>query len=147
MQTLTACMRPLNDALRTAYPHTEVDLQHDRVAENLLASQHLHRGVTPLADWKRTTKITVGETHIPFSLRMGRAVALLPDGTLRLRWMLLVGIDGVMGATFSQQDRGEFAAPVGSVQQDEMIEQFVAQLSDRLQAATKAFADALPEVI
>lgn len=147
MQTLTERMRPLNEALRGAYPHTEVDIQHDRLAENLLSSEHLHWGVTPVAEWKRTTKITVGEDHSPFSLRMARAVILLPDGMLRLRWMLLVGLDGVMGSEFSEQDGGEFAARAGSVQQDEMIGQFVAQLGDRLQAATKAFAEALPEVV
>jgi serine/threonine protein kinase len=146
MQTLTERMRPLNDALRAAYPHTEVDIQHDRIAETLLSSKHLHWGVTPLAEWKRTTKITVGEDHSPFSLRIARAVVLLPDGTLRLRWMLLVGLDGMMGSTFSAQDSGEFAAPVGSVQQAEMIEQFVARLGDQLQAATTAFADALPNL-
>lgn len=146
MQSLTERIRPLNDALRAAYAHTEVDIQHDQLTENLLSSKHLHWGVTPLLDLKRTTKITVGESHFPFSLRMARAVILLPDGTLRLRWMLLVGRDRVMGSEFSETDGGTFSAPVGSVQQDEMIEQFVVQLSTRLQDATKAFADALPDL-
>lgn len=147
MKRLTERMRPLNEALLAAYARTEAEIQYDQTVENLLSVKHLHWGVTPLADWKRTTKISIGESHHPFSLRMARAVILLPDGTLRLRWLLLVGTDGIIGTTFSDRDAGEFSAPVGSVQQDEMIEQFVAQLGARLRVATKAFADALPDVV
>lgn len=145
MQTLTERVRPLNDQLRELYSQAEVDLQHDQLTQTLLSSKHLHWGVTPVVEWMRTTKITINDSgHHPFSLRMARSLRLLPDGDLHLRWLLFVGPDGVMGQTFSAQSE-DSSAPVGSVQQEEMIERFVADLGDHLPQAVQAFVDALPE--
>lgn len=145
MQALTERVRPLNDQLRELYVQTEVDLQYDQLTENLLSSKHLHWGVTPLVQWMRTTKITINETgHLPFSLRMARSLTVLPDGNIHLRWLLLVGLDGVMGSDFSAQGE-DFSAPVGSVQEQEMIERFAAELGANLPKAVQAFVHALPE--
>jgi hypothetical protein len=93
----------------------------------------------------RTTKITIsGESRLPFSLRMARSLCLLPDGTLHLRWLLIVGLDRGIGNSFSARN-DEFSAPVGSVQQDEMIDRFAADLGAHLPAAVQALVDALPD--
>ena len=132
MQILTERVRPLNDQLRELYPQTEVDLQYDQLTQTLLSSKHLHWGVTPIVEWMRTTKITINDSgHFPFSLRMARSLWLLPNRNLHLRWLLFVGPDGVMGQNFSAQSE-DFSAPVGSVQQQEMIERFVFELRDHL---------------
>ena len=145
MQALTERVRPMNDQLRELYPQVEIELQYDQLTQNLLSSKHLHYGITPIVEWMRTTKITIsGERRLPFSLRMARSLCLLPDGTLHLRWLLIVGLDRGIGNSFSARN-DEFSAPVGSVQQDEMIDRFAADLGAHLPAAVQALVDALPD--
>jgi hypothetical protein len=145
MRTITERMRPLNDQLRELYPQTEVELQYDQLTKNLLSVKHYQHRTKPIVEWLRTTKITISDSRrLPFSLRMGRCLYVLPDGTIHLRWMLLVGMERMMGSNFSKQS-DDYSAPVGSVQQDEMIGKFMTDLGDHLSQAVKAFVDALPD--
>lgn len=145
VRTLAQRSRSLNEELRALYPGTEVDLQLDEIAHNLLSAKHTYWRVTPLFEWIRTTKVSIGNQHRrEFSLRMARSVLLLPDGMLHMRWLLLVGVDSIGGARFDTKS-DDYPAPVGSVQQDEMINQFVADLSGRLPEAVQAFVEAFPD--
>jgi len=83
MQTLTDRMRPVNDALRAAYPHTQIDVQHDQIAENLLSSKHLHWGVTSDSTCGvEADHEDLGDSHSPFSCSPAPASCDTPHAQL-----------------------------------------------------------------
>jgi hypothetical protein len=68
---------------------------------------------------------------------MGRCLELLESGVLLGRWLLFVGPERSAGAAFNEERR-DYEAPVGTVEQASMLEQLVADLASRLPAAVEA---------
>ncbi len=52
-----------------------------------------------LVHWTRTSTISAG-APIPYMLRVGRGVELIEDGTVVVRAMIDLGLDGVMHTDF-----------------------------------------------
>jgi hypothetical protein len=74
---------------------------------------------------------------------MGRCVELTADGRLLAHWMLDVGLVKSSGNDMHEYRRG-YEAPVGSVEQELMLERFVTDLRDRLDVALAVFAEKAP---
>jgi hypothetical protein len=74
---------------------------------------------------------------------MGRSVELTEDGRLLARWMLTVGMVKVSGSDFYETGV-DYQAAVGSIEQEGMLERFVADLSERLRTALAVFAEKGP---
>ena len=143
VRSLRERAQPLNDALRDVHPGVQIDLSADELTDTMLVKQHSHRRHTTLFSWVRCSTISVGEEHWPFVLQMGRCLELLDDGMLHARWMLHVGPARAAGSDLLDTSE-DFNAPVGSVQQEEMLDQFVADLRGRLAEALKVFVEKIP---
>ncbi len=140
LRALQERIRPLNDALRQFDPEARIDAIDDKLTSNILGTRHSHRGREPLFRWVRCSILTVGEEHWPYGLRMGRCVELLDDGTLVAQWLLSVGPMRAAGSDFNREGR-EFEAPVGTVQQEEMLDRFAADLRSALSEALTVLVD------
>jgi hypothetical protein len=143
VRSLRERSRPLNDALRDVHPGVQIDGMADELTDTMLVKRFTHRAQTSLFAWVRCSTISVGEEHWPFVLQMGRCLELLDDGTLHARWMLHVGPERASGSDLIESS-DDFNAPVGSVQQEEMLDQFVADLRSHLAEALKLFVEKIP---
>ena len=132
--------RPLNDALRELDSEARVDTTDDELTNNVLGTRHSHWGRETLFRWLRCSSLAVGPDHWAYGLRMGRCVELLDDGTLVAQWLLVVGPMRGAGSDFHREGRN-FEAPVGTVQQEEMLDRFVADLRAQLTEALTIFVD------
>lgn len=140
LQDLTA---PLNASLKELYPRALVDSQSDKMTQNLLtADRRYHHDL--LFRWQRCTFLAPFERVASTSLRMSRALELYDDGKLYLLLMVHVGPEGTMGSYFDSQIEIR-SAPVGSVEQEKMLEDGVRDLADALRAAIDVFVENQPE--
>ena len=133
--------RSLNEALRDVHPRAEID-GRDKLTENVLTGRGGWQGAATVFSWVRCSSIATGEIS-PYALRMGRSVELTEDSRLRAGWMLTVGNVKTSGSDFDET-RNDYAAPVGSIEQERMLERFIVELGARLQAALAVFAENAP---
>ncbi len=140
LQELTA---PLNQALKNLSARTEIDSATDKMTTNLLTS----RGGfgSPQVDfrWHRCTILAPLDRPVSMTLRMGRSLELLDDGSLVLHLMVDVGPDGVMATNFNWHPSA-CSAPVGTVEAEQMLEDGVRGLTDALREGIGVFVDQLP---
>ena len=141
LRTLQTRTRPLNDALRAVHPRAETD-GHDKLSQNTLGTRRSFPMTEIVWSWVRCSSIATGEIS-PYALRMGRCVELTGDGRLLAHWMLDVGSVKTSGNDMHEYGR-DYEAPVGSVEQELMLERFVADLRDRLDVALAVFAEKAP---
>jgi serine/threonine protein kinase len=139
LQELTA---PLNDGLKNLYRRTVVDSQSDKMTNNILKSHH--HGQDLLFRWQRCTFVAPFNRPGSTTLRMSRCLELFDDGTLRLRLMVHVGPEGVMGTFFDSQFEVR-SAPVGSVEAEKMLEDGVRDISEALKTAVDVFVEKQPD--
>ncbi len=129
----------LNDALRQVDDHAEIDAMGVQLIENILGKRHSHHGRATSFQWVRCSSILSGEEVWRHMLRMGRCVEFLDDGLLLARWMLFVGPERSAGSNFHEMKGYE--APVGSIEQSRMLDQFVSELAELLPMALGTFVD------
>lgn len=141
VRSLQERTRPLNDALRDVHPRAQID-GRDKLSENVLSARRTQPGMEIVFSWVRCTSIATGEVS-PYALRMGRSVELTEAGRLLAHGMLAVGRVTTSGSDFYETGE-DYAAPVGSIEQERMLERFVVELGDRLQAALAVFAENAP---
>jgi hypothetical protein len=135
---------PLNKGLKELYPRTQVDLATDELTHNLLRT-HPGFGQQEVAfRWHRCTLVAPFDRTAAPTLRMGRSLELISDGSLKLHLMVHVGPEGVFGNYFNWQF-AERSAPVGSVEAEKMLEEGVDELSNALKEGVDAFVEHLPD--
>ena len=78
------------------------------------------------------------------TLRMGRSLELMEDGTLNLHLMVNVGPDGVIATMFDWR-RPMASAMVGTVEAEQMLDDGVRELVEQLQRGIDVFVDQLPD--
>lgn len=140
LQELTG---PLNQALRDVHPRAELDAMDDRFTQNILRTPRHTSAPDVLFRWQRCSRVGSGPAHWRYTLRMGRSIELIADGTLILRAFVDVGERHLGGRDFHWQS-GDWSAPVGSVQADRMLQEGVTELAEQLPAALDVFVDNLP---
>jgi hypothetical protein len=134
-------MRPLNDALRELHPGAQID-GTDRLTENVLATRHALGTPEIVFSHFRCSSIATGEIS-PYALRVGRGFELASDGTLLGHWMLDVGPVRTSRTDMHVVGR-DYEAPVGSIEQEQMLDRFVADLSARLGDAVAILVEKAP---
>lgn len=135
--------QPLLDALLELDPRAKLDT-NDELMKNVLTSVHgARRHQDVLMRWLRFSVVAAGDVHRPYGLRMGCCLDLFEDGTLQAKWMLVVGPIRTAGSDF-HQERRDFEAPVGSIQQDEMLDRYVEDLQVNLIQALGVFVEKAP---
>lgn len=144
-RTVQERSRPLIDQLRGLYPNVEVG-GYEKMSETLLMVDHIRWAQKPEEQWSRTVRVIIGDGNPANSLklRMGQACVLYADGTLYLKWQLHVGWD--YGGPMGFREDKLLEAPVGSIQQEQMIDQSLSSLAEGLVAAVTALAKAAPDL-
>lgn len=92
--------------------------------------------------WVRCSMLVTGQVS-PYGLRMGRSIELTADGRLLARWMLDVSRFRTAGTDFNEIRR-DYEAPVGSVEQERMLDRFARDLGQQLPKALAVFAENAP---
>lgn len=141
VRNLQVRTRPLNEALKSLSARTEVDSATDKMTTNLLKSHGWGRRSD--FRWQRCTVVQPLEGPVTMTLRMGRSLELMEDGTLNLHLMVHVGPDGVMGTNFNWR-RPMASAMVGTVEAEQMLAEGVRELVEQLQEGINVFVDQLP---
>lgn len=145
IRSLQERSKPLIEQLRGLYPNVYVG-GYDKMSETLLMLDHVRWGQKPEHQWSQPVRVVIGGDNLANSLKLHMALAsvLYSDGTLYLKWILYVGWD--YGGSTRFRDEKLVSAPVGSIQQEKMIDEFLASLAERLVEAVKALAAAVPDL-
>jgi len=141
LQKLTA---PLNQALKNLSDKTTIDSATDKMTANILKSSGGHGGPHVEFRWHRCTLVVPLDEPAPMTLRMGRSLELLNDGSLVLHLMVHVGPDGVMGPAYNWE-RPVAAAPVSTVEADQMLQDGARELAHALRGGIDYLVDQLPD--
>lgn len=143
IRRLTEMVTPFNAALREIHPQAEIDIMGDRLSQNLVLS-HEHSGSpTFLLRWQRCSKIGGGQSFRRYVLRMARGVELEEGGDIVVRFMVDVGLDGVMQTDYNWNSDA-YRAPVDSIATDRALEQGAADLGVHLQEGLRVFEEHIP---
>lgn len=144
IQELTA---PLNDALKRLSAQTEIDSSTDKMTMNILRNHGGFGGPGVAFRWQRCTLVAPLDRPVSMTLRMGRSLELLDDGSLVLHLMVHVGHEGVMGTNFIWQlPVGSIrSAPVGSVEAEQMLDDGVRALAEAVKQGIDVFVEELPD--
>jgi hypothetical protein len=140
LQELT---RPLNDALKSVHPRPEIDVMDDKFSQNILKSLDHIGGPDVAWRWQRCTRIGSGPDHHRYTLRMGRGLELLADGALIMRSFIDVGYPMLSGTDYQWQAQPR-TAPAGSVEAERMLEDGVAEFTEKLREALETFVEKMP---
>jgi serine/threonine protein kinase len=144
IRTVQERSKPLIEQLRGLYPNVEVG-GYDKMSETLLMLDHIRWAEKPEHEWSRAVLVVIGDNPAnSLKLLMAQASVLYSDGTLFLKWILYVGWDYGGGTRFSEEKL--LSAPVGSIQQEKMIDEALSSLAERLVEAVKALAEAVPDL-
>ncbi len=135
-------VRPLDAGLREIHPGADIAGQGDRLTENRLKTIDAMGEPEIVWSWIRCSRLASGPEYSQYVLRMGRGLELREDGRLILRTLLDVGLDGVGGSDFWWES-DERSAPVGTVEQERMLEEGVEELQNKLHEALAAFAESV----
>lgn len=135
---------PLNEELKRLDPRAKIDLQTDEMTRNLLKGRYYEEKV--IWEWRRCTIVAPLDKPTSPSLRMSRALELLDDGSLHLYLMVFVGPSGVMGSYFSWALQQPAAAPVGSIQAEQMLESGIQELAKALEKGVESCVDHTPDL-
>lgn len=128
--------RPLNEAMKAADPRAEINV-NDRFVQERLKLVEYAGSPTVLFHWTRATKIAAG-SRLPYVLRMGRGIELIEDGSLGIKALLDLGMEGLQGEILWTDER---RAPVGSTQQESVLQDIVAELAEQLKSGLLKFAE------
>lgn len=140
LQEMTA---PLNAALKSLYERAIIDMQSDQLTQNLLKSGG-YWGHTVAWRWQRCSILAPHDGPMTTTLRMGRCLELLEDGTLRLHAMVNVGPEGVMG-TYYNSTLEVRDAPAGSIEAEKMLRLGVDDLTTALASGIDVFIEHVPD--
>lgn len=140
LQELTT---PLNEALKNLSARTEIDSATDKMTTNLLTSRGGFGSPQVEFRWHRCTIVAPVDRPVSMTLRMGRSLELLDDGSLILHLMVHVGPDGVMATNYDWHP-SICSAPVGTVEAERMLQDGVRELTDALRDGIRVFVDQLP---
>ena len=139
LQELTA---PLNDALKSLYPRTQIDSMTDKLTQNTV--QSLRPGQQVIFRWQRCTLVAPFDRASSTTLRLSRSLELLDNGLIVLNLLLLVSPKATMGNYFNWQS-GDRAAAAGSIEAEKMLEDAVGELSEALKQGIEVFVERLPD--
>jgi serine/threonine protein kinase len=144
IRTVQERSKPLIEQLRGLYPNVEVG-GYDKMSETLLMLDHIRWAEKPEHEWSRAVLVVIGDNPAnSLKVHMAQASVLYSDGTLFVKWILYVGWDYGGGTSF--RDEKLLSAPVGSIQQEKMIDEALSSLAERLVEAVKALAEAVPDL-
>ncbi len=141
---LQELVQHLNDALLQIMPRAEIGISGDPSARTLLhAAGSFGR---ELVVWKfdRTSRISVGERHFPFDFSFGVGLDLTEGGTVVFHSFVLAANRGVMGSDYFWQSQ-PVNAPAGSVAAERMLEERIAELTEKFKVGIKVFAEKAAE--
>jgi serine/threonine protein kinase len=127
---------PLNEAIKNADPRAKINVIDPQVQSHLKLLEHMS-SPNVLFHWTRASLISMG-SPLPYVMRMGRGVELIEDGTVILRVMIDIGMDGVMHTDMHWTDQR--VAPIGSTQQEVALQELVAALAEQLNIGLQTFA-------
>ena len=144
VRKLQAQTKPLNDALKSLSARTEIDSATDKLTTNMLKSHGGFARTQSVFRWHRCTIVQPLDGRVTMTLRMGRSLELMDDGTLNLHLMVDVGPDGVMTTMFNWH-RPMASAMVGTVEAEQMLDDGVRELVEQLQRGIEVFVDQLPD--
>ena len=143
LQELT---KPLNEGLQSLYPSTKIDFD-DAMTRNIFQQYHFQgRDREVVFKWQRCTLVAPYDGPMTLTLRMGRHLALLRDGSLFFHTMIHVGPEGVAGTEFHWSSKFE-SARVGSAESEKMLEDGILELSVQLKKALEVFIEKLPNQV
>jgi len=143
VRTLQRLTAPLNEALKELSSRAEIDSSTDKLTINILKS-HIGWGTPVEFRWQRCTVVAPLDRPMSTTLRMGRSLELMENGTLVLHLMVDVGPEGVMGTDFNWRSPGA-TAQVGSIEAEQMLGDGVRELTDELRHGIKVFVEKLPD--
>jgi serine/threonine protein kinase len=132
---------PLNETLKAADPRAKVSVV-DQLTDGWLKTLEVMGAPEVLFHWTRASTISAGEP-IPYMLRVGRGIELLEDGSLVIRTIIDLGLDGVM-QTDMHWAGAERVVPVGSTEQELALQEATAELAEQLGIALTTFAQNTP---
>jgi serine/threonine protein kinase len=144
VRNLQARTKPLNEALKSLSARTEVDSATDKLTMNLLKSHGGLGSDQSVFRWHRCTVVQPLDRPVTMTLRMGRSLELMEDGTLNLHLMVHVGPEGVMATTFNWHPPVA-SAMVGTVEAEQMLDEGVRDLVEQLQQGVDVFVEHLPD--
>lgn len=144
VRNLQARTKPLNEALKSLSARTEVDSATDKLTTNLLKSHGGWGSAQSTFRWHRCTLVQPLDGPVPMTLRMGRSLELMEDGTLNLHLMVHVGPEGVMATMFNWHP-SVASAMVGTVEAEQMLDEGVRELVEQLQQGVDVFVEHLPD--
>jgi serine/threonine protein kinase len=133
---------PLNEALKSLYPRTQIDSMTDELTQNTVRS--LRPGQRVTFRWQRCTLVAPFDHASSTTLRLSRSLELLDNGLIVLNLLVLVSPKGTMGNYFNWES-GDRAATVGSIEAETMLEGAVSELSEALRQGIDIFVEHLPD--
>jgi serine/threonine protein kinase len=136
IRRLEELVAPLNETLKAADPRARLGVI-DSYTDRMLRFPEVMGSPEVALHWTRTSMLTAG-THLPYVLRMGRGVELVDDGTVVIRAMLDIGLEGVTSDV--HWTAPERQVPVGSAEQEAALRDVTAELVEHLEAGLRHFA-------
>jgi hypothetical protein len=143
VRRLTEMVAPFNAALLEIHPLAQIDTIGDRLSENQVLSLRHMGSPTFLLRWQRCSMIGGRDPHRRYVLRLSRGLELEEGGKLAVRFMVDVGLDGLMHTDFSWVS-APYEAPVDSVALERAFEQAIADLSERFEEGLRVFEEKMP---
>lgn len=136
--------RPVTDALREVHPRAELNVSDDQYTQNTVKNHRYARDPQFVWHWQRCSRINVGAEQMPYSLRVGRWIALDEEGELVMHAFIDAG-HVRFGAQVYAWSLEPAAAPVGTVAADQMLSDTVNAVLTELPAALAAFVEGIPD--
>ncbi|MCW3027165.1 MAG: serine/threonine protein kinase, partial [Solirubrobacterales bacterium] len=135
---------PLNAALADLHPRAEVDRSDDAFTRNVMRVRD-HAGMREVVfHWQRCSRVSSGNTHSRYVLRMGRGIDVTADGTLHAHAFVDVGDPETSMQHYYWAAPGPPSGPVGSIAADRILEQLTAEIAANLRAAVDVFVENAP---
>ncbi len=135
---------PLNEMLKQASPHAQIDCLGDKLTENLMrtlvetgAREILHR-------WQRCSQISIGPDYQQYALRFGRGIEVTSDGKLLIHAYIDVGDPETSRTDFDWRLEPN-EAPIDTAQAEQTLRDAAQAAAEKLKEAMDVFLGNLPD--
>ena len=135
---------PLNETLKQASPHAQIDFMGDKLTENLMKTLVESGATEILQRWQRCSQLSTGPDYHQYALRFGRGIEVATDGTLLIHAYIDVGIPDTMGADFDWKLDPK-AAPIDTAQAEQILHEAADAAAENLKKALEVFLSKLRE--